>query len=135
MKTATTFFLVCVMSVIFANGAFAQSEGSKEERKQARHAKMVDRVVKKLDLDDGRAFEIRTILNESHAAKKALNEKRGEQAKALRQATKEKLEAVLTPQEFEQFKEIRKKAQKKMKNKMKNHKKDKNQNNETENNN
>ncbi len=115
MKTATTLLLACILSTLFATTAFA--DGHKAD-KQERHAKMVDRVVKKLDLDDGRAFEVRTILNETQSARKALNEKRGEEAKALREATTEKLAAVLTPEELKKFKKISKKAHKKMKRKM-----------------
>lgn len=120
-----TFFLACVFSVLFANAAFAEPQADKEAKRDARHAKMIERVVKKLELDDGRAYEVTTILKESHTARKALAKKRGEEAKALKQATTEKLSAVLTPEELETFKKIKKKAAKKMKRKMKEHKKEK----------
>jgi|GEM_PF-2802908 len=122
MKTATTLMLTCILSAIFATTVFAQNNKhstDNAENKQARHTKMIDRVVKKLDLDDGRAFEVRTILNETHTARKALSKKRGEQAQALRKSTTEKLANVLTHEELKKFKKISKKSHKKMKHKMK----------------
>lgn len=81
------------------------------------HEKMVTKLIEKLELDDGRASEVRAILDASHEQRKALREEMREKQKALREVTKSNLATVLTEEELEKFEKMLEKKREKMKEK------------------
>lgn len=73
-----------------------------------------DRVVERLQLDNARADELRTIFREGNEARRALRESYREQHRALKESQREKVEGVLTEEELKALKDMMKKHRKKM---------------------
>lgn len=78
-----------------------------------------DKIIEKLDLDDVRATEVRTILETTHDARKALREEMREKQKALHAQAKQNLATVLTEEEMAKFEAMQEKKKAKMKDKKK----------------
>lgn len=79
------------------------------------HEKMVNKLIEKLELDDGRANEVRSILDASREQKAALREEMREKKKVIHANTKQNLATVLTEEEMAKFEKIMEKKRKKMK--------------------
>ncbi|ABD81986.1 hypothetical protein [Saccharophagus degradans] len=86
------------------------------------HEEKADKIISKLELDDGRATEVRAILEATHTARKALHEEMREKQQALHAQAKQDLATVLTEEELAKFDAIMEKKKDRMKDKKKDRK-------------
>ncbi len=75
-------------------------------------------IIETLQLDDGRAEEVRQIMAASHEQRQALHKEVRQKMKALHKAQQSKLEAVLTDEEMAALKEARQERRHQRKSKM-----------------
>ncbi len=75
----------------------------------------IDKVISKLELDDSRAAEVRTIMEAGHAEAKQLMETHRTQMQALRDQQNVQLATILSAEEMEELEKMQKHAKQKMK--------------------
>lgn len=112
-------FVAVLVALLFVTSAgLALAEGMKCECKMDKTGKgqdkRVERLAKELKLTEDQKAKVTAILKEDEPQMKALQDKMMADQKAIRDASDQKIKAVLTPDQAKQYDQIKEKHQKKM---------------------
>ena len=103
--------------VLFAIGLFGLSTLSvlaMDKKHENRHQAMQAKLLEKLELEPARAEQVKTILDDAHAQKKAIRQTMRSKLKEVRDKESADLEQVLTEQEMQLLKKAKRRMHKKL---------------------
>jgi Spy/CpxP family protein refolding chaperone len=109
--------MICALVVAALVHLQAQGQGDREINPEKIAEKMTQRMDEKLDLTEAQEKQINALFLEQANNRKETQKERGEKMKAAREAHKQKLAAILTPEQKEKWEAERKKGRPQMRKK------------------
>ena len=109
--------MICALVVATVVHVHAQRQGHREVNPEKMAERMTQRMDEKLDLTEDQEKQIKALFLEQASNRKETQKERGEEMKAAREAHKQKLAAILTPEQKEKWEAERREGRPQMRKK------------------
>jgi Spy/CpxP family protein refolding chaperone len=97
------FVLGCVTGFAFDGAYRIRANGERPDHSRAGREKMFERMRSDLSLTEGQATQVRTVLDQTRDEFRALNTECQPRYDAIRQKARERIRALLTPEQQQRF--------------------------------